>query len=104
MRVAQFEVDQAELRLKSAKLARTGKIELFNRTGIVKDAIGDGITGEELDGSYDVFNRLNIFFSLPLYTFGRVSRSIDAAGENVNRQLASQFKTFIILMKKPSKS
>ena len=93
MQVAKFDVDRAELQLKSAKLSRIGKIELFNRTGIVEDAVGDAITGEKLSGSYDVFNRLNILFSLPLYTFGRVSRGIDAAGENVNRQLASQFKT-----------
>ncbi len=90
---ARYDVEEADLQLKSAKYARTPKIELFNRTGITKDAVGDGVTGEELDNEFGPFNRLNVLFTLPLYTFGRITNSIHAAGQNVDRQRASQFKT-----------
>ena len=90
---ARWDVEQADLQLKSAKFARTPKIELFNRAGIAQDAIGDGVTGETLDNELGPFNRLNVLFTLPLYTFGRITHSIHAAGENVGRQKASQFKT-----------
>lgn len=90
---ARLAVEQADIQLKSAKYSRTPKIELFNRTGVTKDAIGDGVTGEELDNELGPFNRLNVLFTLPLYTFGRITNSINAASENVGRQKASQFKT-----------
>ena len=90
---ARLAVEQADIQLKSAQYSRTPKIELFNRTGVAKDAIGDGVTGEELDNELGPFNRLNVLFTLPLYTFGRITNSINAAGENVGRQKASQFKT-----------
>jgi outer membrane protein len=93
MAEARLAVEQAGIQLKSAKYSRTPKIELFNRSGITKDAIGDGVTGEELDNELGAFNRLNVLFTLPLYTFGRISNSIHAASENVDRQKASQFKT-----------
>jgi len=90
---ARLAVEQADIQLKSAQYSRTPKIELFNRAGVAKDAIGDGVTGEELDNELGPFNRLNVLFTLPLYTFGRITNSINAAGENVGRQKASQFKT-----------
>jgi outer membrane protein TolC len=93
MAEARLAVEQADIQLKSAKYSRTPKIELFNRTGVAKDAIGDGVTGEELDNELGPFNRINVLFTLPLYTFGRITNSINAASENVGRQKASQFKT-----------
>ena len=90
---ARLAVEQADIQLKSARYSRAPKIELFNRFGVAKDAMGDGVTGEELDNELGPFNRLNVLFTLPLYTFGRISNSIHAASENVGRQKASQFKT-----------
>ena len=90
---AGWDVKEADLQLKSAKFARTPTIELFNRSGIAKDAIGDGLTGEELDNEYGPFNRLNVMFTLPIYTFGRISHGIHAAGENLGSQKAAQAKT-----------
>lgn len=90
---AKLEVEQADLQLQSAKLSRIPKLELFNRSGIVQDAEGDAITGEDLEGSYGPFNRLNLLFTQPLYTFGRITSNIKAADINVERLKASQFKT-----------
>lgn len=93
MEEARLGVRQSELLLKSSRLSRTPKIELFNRLGIVEDAEGDAITGDTIDGSFGFFNKLDLKITVPLYTFGRLSRNIHAAKENVNRQRASQLKT-----------
>ena len=93
MEEARLDVDEAKVKLKSAKLERTGKWELFNRFGIAQDAEGDAITGDDISGEFGPFNRLNLAISVPLYTFGRLTHGINAANENVNRQRASQFKT-----------
>jgi outer membrane protein TolC len=93
MEEARLGVLQSELLLKSSRLSRTPKIELFNRFGIVEDAEGDAITGDTIDGSFGFFNKLDLKITVPLYTFGRLSRNIHAAKENVNRQMASQLKT-----------
>jgi outer membrane protein len=97
MEEASLEVNQAQWQLKSAKLARTPKAELFNLMGVVDDAtVGSSgqpaLTGDTVDGSYGFFNRLNVGMSLPLYTFGRLTKNIEAASENVNVQMASQAK------------
>ncbi len=89
---ARLEIDEANVKLEAARLARTPDIELFNRTGIVQDAVGDGVTGDQIDDEFGPFNRLEIMFTLPIYTFGRISRSIKAAGENLDRQRASGAK------------
>lgn len=90
---ARLDVTEAEWKLQSAKLARTPSMELFNLMGVTKDAEGDAITGDTIDNHYGFFNRLNVEIAIPIYTFGRLSRGIDAAGENVNVQKASQIKT-----------
>ena len=92
MTESRLDVEESEAKLKSAKLARTGKWELFNRSGITNDAEGDAVTGETISGEYGPFNRLNLLVSVPLYTFGQLTNSIHAASENVDRQRASQFK------------
>jgi outer membrane protein len=94
---ANLDLKKAEWELKSAQLARTPKIELFNRMGIVEDATegpeGAAITGDSIDGEFGFFNKLDLEISIPLYTFGRLTRSIEAAGENVQLQEASRVKT-----------
>jgi len=90
---ARLEVEEADLQLQSAKQSRIPKLELFNRSGIVQDAKGDAITGEDIEGSYGPFNKLDLIVTQPLYTFGRITRNIEAADDNVLRLKASQFKT-----------
>ena len=91
--VAKLDVEEADLQFQSAKLSRIPKIELFNRTGIVNDATGDAVTGEDLEGSFGPFNKLDLQLTQPLYTFGRIKHNIEAANINVDRQKASRFKT-----------
>ncbi|RJQ49089.1 MAG: TolC family protein [Desulfobacteraceae bacterium] len=90
---ARLGIDEANVKLEAARLVRTPDIELFNRTGIVQDAVGDGVTGDQIDDEFGPFNRLEVMFTLPIYTFGRIGRSIKAAGENLDRQRASEAKT-----------
>jgi outer membrane protein TolC len=94
---AALEVREAEWQLKSAELGRTPEVELFNLMGVTEDAEegpeGAAITGDNVDGSYGFFNRMNLNISVPLYTFGRLSRSIDAASHNVTLRVASRAKT-----------
>jgi outer membrane protein TolC len=94
---ANREVDVAQWQLKSAELARTPKVELFDVMGVVKDAT-EGPSGEpaltgDTEDSYGYFNKLDVKFSLPLYTFGRLTRSIEAAQENVGLQDSARVKT-----------
>ena len=93
VKVAKLDVEEADLKLQSAKLSRIPKIELFNRTGIVNDAQGDAIDGEEQSGDFGPFNRLDLTVIQPLYTFGKIKHNIEAANVNVTRQEASRFKT-----------
>jgi outer membrane protein len=93
-----FDVNQAEWQLQSAKYARIGKIELFDVVGAVEDTTEGrsgqpALTGDTIDGQYNVFNKLDVRFSIPIYTFGRITYNIEAAGENLNSQIASGAKT-----------
>ncbi|MFP3870536.1 MAG: TolC family protein, partial [Syntrophobacteria bacterium] len=94
---ANLEVSEAKWELKSAKLARTPEMELFNLMGVVEDAEegpeGPAITGDNVDGSYGFFNKMDLKITLPLYTFGRLSRSIEAANQSVILQVAAGAKT-----------
>ena len=93
MAESRFDVEESEAQLQSAKLARTGRWSFFNRSGVTNDAVGDAVSGETISGEYGPFNRLNLAVSVPLYTFGKLSNSIQAASENVDRQRASQYKS-----------
>ena len=90
---ANQQVIQSEWKLKSARLARTPKMELFNLMGAVNNATeGNGepaITGDTTDG-IGFFNKLDVDISIPLYTFGRITRGIEAAKEGVAAQQAAR--------------
>jgi outer membrane protein TolC len=93
MEEARLEVREAEFQLKSAELERTPRVKLFNRFGITEDAEGGALDGRTNNRSFGFFNRLNLAFVQPIYTFGRLSKGIHAANENVTRQQAMQIKT-----------
>jgi len=91
---ARLDVLQARWQLQSAKYARLPRMELFNLMGVVEDAeVRTYETGDTIDDHYGFFNRLSLDISIPIYTFGRISRGIDAAARNVDVQQASEVKT-----------
>jgi outer membrane protein TolC len=95
---ANFDVNQAEWQLKSAKYARIGKIELFNLMGAVEDTTAGrsgnpALTGDTVDGQYGFFKKLDLKMSVPIYTFGRLTYNTQAAAENLAAQIAAGTKT-----------
>ncbi len=95
---AGHDVNQAEWQLKSAKYARLGKIELFDVMGAVEDTTAGpsgqpALTGDTLDGHLGFFNKLDLKFAIPIYTFGRLTYGTQAAAENLAAQIASGTKT-----------
>jgi len=89
MEEALLDVTKSRWKLKSAQLERTPRMEVLNVMGMVQDAKGDAITGDSIDDHYGFFNKMDMEFALPIYTFGRLSRGIDAARQGVEAKEAS---------------
>ncbi len=86
---SKYDLESAQWDFKTAKLKKWPKLELFNLMGIVPDAEGDAITGDTIDDHYGFFNKLDLQFSLPLVTFGRLKHGIKAAEKGVEVEKAA---------------
>ncbi len=86
---ASLDIEGAQWQLSSAKIKRWPKLELFNLMGVVPDAEGDAITGDTIDDHYGFFDKLDVKFSLPLITFGRIGHGIKAAESGVEVEKAT---------------